>query len=94
MPPWARKGLAFGPAALFFARDRTEAMMFKYGPTRGELWFRLVVSVLGLAFLAAALWMRGLPEGPGLVEVVGVASALFGGTLVWAGKRLIRREHP
>ena len=68
--------------------------MFKYGPTRGELWFRLVVSVLGLAFLAAAISLRGLPDGPALVEVVGVALALFGGTAVWTIKRLIRREHP
>ncbi|AWD22214.1 hypothetical protein [Fuscovulum blasticum] len=68
--------------------------MFKYGPTRGELWFRLVVSVLGLAFLGAAIFLRGLPDGPALVEVVGVALALFGGTAIWTIKRMIRREHP
>jgi hypothetical protein len=63
--------------------------MNKYGPTRGELIFRIVVSVLGLAFTGFAVWYRGIPQGPALVEVVGLASVLFGGTLVFSLRRLM-----
>ncbi|MES2665409.1 MAG: hypothetical protein V4712_04865 [Pseudomonadota bacterium] len=62
--------------------------MNKFGPTRGELWGRLLFSLAGLALLAAALFIRGLPSGPALVEVVGLASVFFGGTAVWSGWRL------
>jgi len=68
--------------------------MAKYGPTRGELWFRLAVSVAGLAGLAAVVGLRGIPGGPALFEVVGAALLLFGGTLVWSARKLIRRDHP
>ncbi len=66
----------------------------KYGPTRGELVFRACFSVVGLCALAAAVVLRGLPEGPGLIEVVGVAGALFGGTLVLSLWKLLKRDHP
>lgn len=69
-------------------------MSRKFGPTRGELIFRAVFSVFGLCFMGVAIWLRGVPEGPGLVEVVGVAVALFGGTLVLSLWRLIKRDHP
>jgi hypothetical protein len=69
-------------------------MSRKFGPTRGELIFRSVFSVFGLAFMGVAIWLRGVPEGPGLVEVVGVAVALFGGTLCLSIWRLIKRDHP
>ena len=68
--------------------------MNKYGPSRKELWFRLTVSAGGLAFLGVALWVRGIPSGPALVEVVGIAGALFGGTFAWAGWKLLKRDHP
>ncbi len=63
--------------------------MNKYGPTRGELTLRIVVSILGLGFMGAAIWVRGIPEGPALVEVVGLAGVFFGGTLVLSVRRLI-----
>lgn len=67
--------------------------MKKFGPTRGELIFRLVFSLAGLAMLGVLLAVRGLPEGPGLVEVVGLAGAFFGGTVVLSIRALLRRDH-
>jgi xanthosine utilization system XapX-like protein len=64
--------------------------MNKYGPTRGELKFRIVVSMLGLAFMGFAVWYRGIPDGPALVEVVGLAGVFFGGTLVLSVRRLMK----
>lgn len=64
--------------------------MNRFGPSRGEWWFRLAFSVAGLALLSALLAIRGLPEGPGLVEVVGLAGAFFGGTLVLSIRALWR----
>jgi hypothetical protein len=66
-------------------------MASKFGPSRGELWFRLAFSVLGLAMMGFALWYRGIPEGPALFEVVGLAGAFFGGTAIWTGVKLWRR---
>jgi hypothetical protein len=64
--------------------------MNKYGPTRAELKFRIVVSILGLAFMGFAVWYRGVPDGPALVEVVGLAGVFFGGTLILSLRRLIQ----
>lgn len=63
----------------------------KYGPSRGEWKFRLVFSLAGLCLLAAALFYQGLPEGPGLIEVAGVAGLFFGGTAVMALRALLRK---
>jgi xanthosine utilization system XapX-like protein len=59
-----------------------------FGPTRGELRFRLVVSLAGLALLIFALFYRGIPEGPAIVEVVGLAGVFFGGSAIWSAVRL------
>ena len=53
------------------------------GPTRGELIFRLCFSLAGLALLVVAVTVRGIPSGPALFEVIGVAGAFFGGTAIW-----------
>jgi len=66
-------------------------MASKFGPSRGEVWFWLVFSVLGLAMMGFALWYRGIPEGPALFEGVGLAGAFFGGTAVWTWVNLWRR---
>lgn len=66
--------------------------MSKFGPSRGEWLFRLAVSLAGLALLGLALALRGLPEGPGLIEVVGVAGLFFGGTAVMAARALLRKR--
>ena len=67
---------------------------FRYGPTRGELKFWLVVSIAGLAFMTFAFVYRGLPQSAALVELVGLPLVVFcylGGRSV---KRLILQEHP
>jgi hypothetical protein len=61
----------------------------KFGPSRGELWFRLAVSVFGLGLMIAAVTLRDI-RGIAWVEVVGLASVFFGGTAVWAVVKLIR----
>ena len=66
----------------------------KYGPTRGELWFRLWFSVAGLVFLGVAIGITGVPSGPAMFELFGIAGLFLGGTIVWAGRRLILRLHP
>lgn len=67
---------------------------WRFGPTRGELWVWLLISAGGLGLMAVALIIRGLPSGPALAEVVGVASLVFGYLGGRSVKRLIRREHP
>lgn len=62
--------------------------MSRFGPSRGEWWFRLGFSLIGLVLLGVALAVHGLPRGPALVEVVGVAGLFFGGTALWSAWRL------
>lgn len=57
--------------------------MSKFGPTRAEIKFRIWVSLAGLCMLVGALLFRGLPQGPAMFEIVGIAGAFFGGTLIW-----------
>ena len=64
------------------------AMANKYGPTRGELWFRLVAGLVGMALLIAAISARGMPSGPALFEVIGIGGAFFGGTAGLSAWRL------
>jgi hypothetical protein len=63
----------------------------KYGPTRKEHLFRLVFSLGGLALMAVGLAIRGLPEGPGLIEVVGLTTLFFGGTAILSLRALFRK---
>jgi hypothetical protein len=44
--------------------------------------------------MGVALYLRGVPEGPAIAEVVGLASVVFGYLGGRSVKRLIRREHP
>jgi xanthosine utilization system XapX-like protein len=41
-----------------------------------------------------ALAYRGVPSGPALAEVIGLAGLVFGYLGLRSVKRLIRREHP
>lgn len=72
----------------------TDPNPFRYGPTRGELWFWLVASMAGLGLMAFAFLYRGLPGGAALIELVGLPIVLFGYLCARSVKRLIRREHP
>lgn len=67
--------------------------MGKFDPPPRELWFQLIFSLAGLALMGVALALRGLPEGPGLIEVVGFASAFFGGTAIWTILKLRKGRH-
>jgi FtsH-binding integral membrane protein len=67
---------------------------WRFGPTRGELWFWLWVSLGGFALMAVALMVRGIPQGPAIAEVVGFATVVFGYLGGRSVKRLLRREHP
>jgi xanthosine utilization system XapX-like protein len=64
----------------------------KYGPTRGELKFRLAFSLAGFALTLVALFAHGIPSAPALFEVLGIAGLFFGGTAVWSARRLMRRD--
>ncbi len=64
--------------------------MNDYGPSRGELWFRIVIALLGFCLMAYVIGVRGLPSGPALVEVVGIGGLFFGGTLFFAVRRLLK----
>jgi hypothetical protein len=69
-------------------------MSNKYGPTRGDLRFRLVFSIIGLAMTAGALVYHGLPTSAGAWEAIGIATLFFGGTFIWTLIKLIRKDHP
>lgn len=67
---------------------------WRFGPTRGELWFWLWISVAGYIMLGALLAVRGVPDGPAFVEVFGIGAVVFGYLGGRSVKRLIRRQHP
>ncbi len=68
--------------------------MSKFGPSRSEIKFRLYASLAGLAMLILAIAFRGIPTGPAMFEVVGIAGAFFGGTLIWSLLKLRRMNNP
>jgi hypothetical protein len=63
----------------------------KYGPTRGELWFRLVFSLCGLVFLGFAIKVRGI-SGAAWFEIMGIGGVFLGGTAVWSAWKLFGRD--
>ena len=67
---------------------------YRFGPTRGELWFWLCISLGGFCLVALAIGMHGIPGRAALVEVVGLPVLLFGYLGGRSVKRLIRRQHP
>lgn len=64
-----------------------------YGPSKGELWFRLAIGIAGLCFMGFAVWFRGIPDGPALVEVIGLGGVFFGGSVVWSGLQLWQQRN-
>ena len=75
-------------------KAKVHVPMNKYGPTRGDLKFRLAFSGVGLVLLVSAIAYRGWPKGPGGWEAIGIATVFFGGTFVWTLIKLIRGDHP
>ncbi|QJF52666.1 hypothetical protein [Roseobacter ponti] len=68
--------------------------MSKYGPSRRDLRYRAGFAIAGLSMTAGALAYRGWPTGPGGWEAIGIALVFFGGTLIWAMRKLIRQDYP
>lgn len=70
-------------------------MAGKFGPSRGELIFRLVFSAVGFAVLVVALVTQGL-DGLAWLEV-GLFGGLFGGLFLggstfWSAWKLMQGE--
>lgn len=61
--------------------------MNRFGPTRGELKFRLVFSLAGLAFLIGGFARTGI-FGIASLEIVIIGAAFFGGSTVWSAWQL------
>lgn len=61
--------------------------MKDFGPTRRETRIYLAISVAGLCLLGVAIALRGI-GGIAAIEVVGMAGLFFGGTAIWAIRRL------
>lgn len=66
--------------------------MSKFDPPRSELKFRLWVSIAGLLMLLGAVIYRGFPNSLAMFEVILIAGAFFGGTLVWTLRKLRKRD--
>lgn len=67
--------------------------MSRFGPTRAEWRFRLILSLCGLGMLAAGLVYRwGEDFGPGAWEAIAIAGAFFGGSSVHSARMLWFRE--
>lgn len=63
----------------------------KYGPSRGELIFRLVFSLAGLGLLLVALMTRGI-DGLAWLEIGLFAGLFLGGSAVWSAWKLIKGD--
>ena len=57
--------------------------MPSFGPTRGELKFRLIASLAGLAFLVGGFLRTGI-FGIASLEIVIIGGAFFGGSAIWS----------
>ena len=68
-------------------------MTNKFGPTKADLKFRLIFSLAGLAMMVGAVIYRGMPKGPAMFEIIGVASVFFGGTAIWTIRKLMKGEY-
>jgi len=64
-------------------------MSGKFGPSRAELKFRLVVGIAGLAATFTALGLHGV-AGMASAEIGLIATAFFGGTGFFAARALWR----
>jgi Flp pilus assembly protein protease CpaA len=65
--------------------------MSKFGPTRGEVKFRLAISLAGLALLIGAYAFNGI-GGIASLEIAIIGTAFFGGSALWCILRLRRKD--
>lgn len=68
-------------------------MTRRFGPSRGEHVFRLIAGLLGLALIAGASVYLHMHKDTHLGELLIFGLAFFGGTTLWSGWKLIRRDH-
>jgi hypothetical protein len=66
-------------------------MSDRFGPSRGELKLRLAISLGGLALLIGAYASNGI-GGIASLEIAIIGTAFFGGSAVWCGIRLKRKD--
>ncbi len=69
-------------------------MSRKFGPTRGEHFFRLCAGLAGLVLLVGVFVHMGALKGPAFFELFGIGGLFFGGTAVWSAWKLIKKDHP
>lgn len=62
----------------------------KYGPSRGELWFRLIASVFGLGFVGVAIALRGVPSGPAFFELILLGGGFFVALGLFSARSLLK----
>ena len=65
--------------------------MAKYGPSKREHQLRLAVSVVGLCLVAIAIW-RMEAFGPAAFEALVIGGAFMGGSAVWSGLKLCKKD--
>lgn len=58
---------------------------------RKEIWFRLIFSLFGLGLMFFAILYRGVSNGIVAIELILIPTVLFGGTCVWAVRKLLRK---
>jgi hypothetical protein len=84
------------PAAILrypATRPLPEALMSRFGPTRGELKLRLAISLFGLALLIGAYAFNGI-GGIASLEIGIIGAAFFGGSAIWSARRLWQWKEP
>ncbi len=67
--------------------------MRKFGPTKADLKFRLAFSLAGLAMMVGAILYRGMPTDIAMFEILGIATAFFGGSAIWTIRKLIKKDY-
>lgn len=66
--------------------------MNRFGPSRGELKLRLVLSLAGLAFLVGGFLRTGI-FGIASLEIAIIGGAFFGGSALWSAWKLWKDPH-
>lgn len=65
-------------------------MSGKYGPSRGEHWFRVAAGLVILGGVGLGLAIHGFSGGPAMLEIVGIGGGLGLILVVSSGRKLWR----